>query len=190
MLWVFRLLCVLAGLGAMDCSSSPQIPNCPDGGYCTLLNGLPWTSGSYTCTPAPIRCNCSMACNGPDPCPLTCPDAGTQNVCPQGLVCAADETRYCQPPTLLRPVIFRLPCRSCSSSRMRDALTRLIKRSISRGRSNAALVCREVMKLELRQRPAFGWNMTARRSAVPPRRRRLRARIAPRPVEETTGPSS
>jgi len=53
-----------------------------------LLNpSLPWTSGGYTCTPPLIPCNCSPACNAPNACPLFCPDAGTENVCPQGLIC-------------------------------------------------------------------------------------------------------
>jgi hypothetical protein len=83
------LLCVLAALGAMGCTSQGY-PTCPDGGLCTLLNpGLPWTSGGYACTPPLIPCDCTSACNGPRPCPLYCPDAGTDNLCPQGLVCKA-----------------------------------------------------------------------------------------------------
>src|SRR5450432_2846019 len=84
----FILLCVLAALCAMGCSSQFSYPTCPDGGYCALLppDFPPWTDG-YACV-LPCECDPSGECGAPNTCPGPgCPDAGSENLCPQGWVC-------------------------------------------------------------------------------------------------------
>ena len=75
---VFRL--VVAALGARACSQS-TFPNCSTGEACWLL------PAADVCAPF---CECSLIddCSNPLACPSTlCPDAGSENFCPQGLVC-------------------------------------------------------------------------------------------------------
>ena len=80
----FRLLCALAALGAIGCSTSQGYPTCPDGGICTLLDSaLPWTSGGYTCTP-PLTVRLQLRLQRPSTVPAVLSRCGHREHLPSG----------------------------------------------------------------------------------------------------------